>query len=177
MVLVIRLWVKSLLLDLVWCLSSCRGKWSLLRIQLIPNYSYMLGPNCWFSMDFGDLSSAPPHLLSIRSHGLISSFRQAFSEGFPAALLISIFVSLSGPCCFAFSAVFPDSPGFLSDTAFLSYLRSVIEKLVTCWGKTLWKMMSAAPCFSSVIFGLLWNEGVEISRERVFPKNVSKLFF
>lgn len=101
-------------------------RWSLLRIQLIPNYSYMLWPNCWFSMDFGDLSSAPPPPFVVHPvpwPGFLS--RQAFSEGFPAALLIFIFVSLSGPCYFAFSAVFPwipDSAGFLSDSAFVSQL-------------------------------------------------------
>ena len=139
-------------------------RWSPLRIQLIPNYSYILGPNCWFSMDFGDRSSAPrlhptlptPNLLSIRSPGLISSLARLSRRGSQLLYSFLLLFPYWAPDALP-SAVFPASPGFLSDSSFLSYHRLVIEKLVKA------NSVEDGVCCSL----LLWNEGMEMNRESV----------
>lgn len=105
-------------------------------------------------MDFGDHSSARrSHLMSIRSHGLISSLAVLSQR---TSQLLSLFPFLflrQAPATFTFSSV------FLLLLLFLSCLRLVTEKLVSCQGKTSWKMSAAA--LPPVVLGPLLNEGVE----------------
>lgn len=113
---------------------------SVLHLWLIPNYSYVLQPNCWFSVDFGNLTHPPPpSLLPIRSHGL--------GQGFPAALLISKFVPHQTPAALLCSLLFaPASPGrqnscptLLCLLAWLACLRLLREaKVLPCFSGPCW---------------------------------------
>lgn len=83
-------------------------------------------------MDFGDLSSAPPHLLSIRSHGLISSFARLSQRGSQLLSSLPFLFPYQAPAALLSLLCSLTVQDSCLDTAFLSYLRSVIEKLVTC---------------------------------------------
>lgn len=119
-------------------------RWSLLRIQLIPNYSYMLWPNCWFSMDFGDLSSTgtpppPAHLLSIRSPGLISSLTMLSQTGSQLLFSFSFLFPSQAPAALLslLSLYLPDSPRLVSHAAFVARLSQVHDREASyCQGKS-----------------------------------------
>lgn len=137
-------------------------RWSPLRIQLIPNYSYMLGPNCWFSMDFGDLSSASRRHTSPLAPFVVHPVPKAwfpllpdFLRGVPSCSPHFYFCFLIGPQLLCPLLCSP--PGFLSDSSFVSYLKLVIEKLVKE------NSVEDDVCCSL----LLWNEGMKRSRESV----------
>lgn len=150
-------------------------RWSLLRIQLIPDYSYVLWPNCWFSMDFGDLSCAdhpaPLHLAAIRSPGPISSLAMlsqrgsqllsSFSFLFPSQALAALLYLLC-------SLNLPDSPRIRSPTAFGAQLSRVRDRGASdCQGRTLEKMMSPFLLPSAV--GVCRVKEGRWTRGRIFP--------
>lgn len=77
--------------------------------------------------------------------------------------LLSLFPFLflrQAPATFTFSSV------FLLLLLFLSCLRLVTKKLVSCQGKTSWKMSAALP--PPVVLGPLLNEGMEAEERKGF---------
>lgn len=81
-------------------------------------------------MGFRDLSSARPPICCPSGPMAQFPLRHAVSEGFPAALLIFLFVSLSAPALLSVlcSLDSPDSPRVLSHAAFVSQLSQISDR-------------------------------------------------